>query len=225
MIERMPREAYYHTSTTAWEGGRGTSSDKPLCTDNGEVTGLILATQGRINQISNLFLRKCTETIRLGSLTAAADSLGLVWPTVWKRVRSLEDYLGMQLVEPHARVPTDGGRPIAGGTGPSPGSSGSATPIGKMPDRSTANSWTGCPVGPSPGVLSSRSSITAMLTPPISRRKGRSSVTGWGPEPGRYPPPLRTLGDDGQAEFGPALSSTATGLVRRLSRVSGRPFR
>ena len=60
-------------------------------------------------------LRSFCETVRLGSLTAAADSLGLARPTVWKQVHALEDYLGMQLVEPHARgcQPTDAGLLLA----------------------------------------------------------------------------------------------------------------
>lgn len=60
-------------------------------------------------------LRSFCETVRLGSLTAAADSLGLARPTVWKQVHALEAYLGMQLVEPHARgcLPTEAGRSLA----------------------------------------------------------------------------------------------------------------
>jgi DNA-binding transcriptional LysR family regulator len=48
-------------------------------------------------------LRSFCETVRLGSLTAAADSLGLARPTVWKQVHALEHHLGVQLVEPHTR--------------------------------------------------------------------------------------------------------------------------
>jgi DNA-binding transcriptional LysR family regulator len=41
--------------------------------------------------------------------------LGLARPTVWKQVHALEDYLGIQLVEPHARgcEPTEAGRTLA----------------------------------------------------------------------------------------------------------------
>ena len=60
-------------------------------------------------------LRSFCETVRLGSLTAAADSLGLARPTVWKQVHALEHYLGMQLVETHARgcQPTEAGLLLA----------------------------------------------------------------------------------------------------------------
>jgi DNA-binding transcriptional LysR family regulator len=60
-------------------------------------------------------LRSFCETVRLGSLTAAADSLGLARPTVWKQVHALEHHLGMQLVEPHPRgcQPTEMGRALA----------------------------------------------------------------------------------------------------------------
>jgi molybdate transport repressor ModE-like protein len=57
-------------------------------------------------------LRSFCETVRMGSLTAAADSLGLARPTVWKQVHALERHLGMKLLEPHAR----GCRPTASGS-------------------------------------------------------------------------------------------------------------
>ena len=47
-------------------------------------------------------LRSFCETVRVGSLTAAADALGLARPTVWKQVHVLERQLGMLLLEPHA---------------------------------------------------------------------------------------------------------------------------
>ncbi len=52
-------------------------------------------------------LRSFCETVRVGSLTAAADALGLARPTVWKQVHALERQLGMLLLEPHARLPAD----------------------------------------------------------------------------------------------------------------------
>ncbi len=60
-------------------------------------------------------LRSFCETVRLGSLTAAADSLGLARPTVWKQVHALEHHLGVQLVEPHTRgcQATEAGRSLA----------------------------------------------------------------------------------------------------------------
>ncbi len=60
-------------------------------------------------------LRSFCETVRLGSLAAAADSLGLARPTVWKQVHALEHYFGLQLVEPHTRgcQPTEAGRTLA----------------------------------------------------------------------------------------------------------------
>jgi DNA-binding transcriptional LysR family regulator len=65
-------------------------------------------------------LRSFCETVRLGSLKAAADSLGLARPTVWKQVHALERHLGMQLVEPHARgcQSTEAGRLLADLAGP-----------------------------------------------------------------------------------------------------------
>jgi molybdate transport repressor ModE-like protein len=47
--------------------------------------------------------RCLSETARLGSLMAAAASLNLSHPTVWKQVHALERVLGVQLVETHAR--------------------------------------------------------------------------------------------------------------------------
>ena len=44
-----------------------------------------------------------SETGRLGSLMAAAGSLNLSHPTVWKQVHALERFLGVPLVETHAR--------------------------------------------------------------------------------------------------------------------------
>ena len=60
-------------------------------------------------------LRSFCETIRLGSLAAAADSLGLARPTVWKQVHALEHHFGLQLVETHTRgcLPTEAGRMLA----------------------------------------------------------------------------------------------------------------
>ena len=48
-------------------------------------------------------LRSFCETARLGSLTAAARSLGLSQPTVWEQVHALERELGVALVQRHAR--------------------------------------------------------------------------------------------------------------------------
>ena len=48
-------------------------------------------------------LRSFCETARLGSLTAAARSLGLSQPTVWEQVHSLQRDLGVSLIERHAR--------------------------------------------------------------------------------------------------------------------------
>ena len=71
-------------------------------------------------EITLLQLRSFCETVRLGSLTAAADSLGLARPTVWEQVHALEHHLGMQLVEPHARgcQSTEAGRFLAEMAGP-----------------------------------------------------------------------------------------------------------
>jgi DNA-binding transcriptional LysR family regulator len=65
-------------------------------------------------------LRSFCETVRMGSLTAAADSLGLARPTVWKQVHALERHLGIKLLEPHARGcrPTEMGSALAKMAGP-----------------------------------------------------------------------------------------------------------
>lgn len=57
-------------------------------------------------------LRSFCETARLGSLSAAAASLGLAQPTVWKLVHSLEKLLGHSLFEtdPRGCRPTEAGR-------------------------------------------------------------------------------------------------------------------
>ena len=48
-------------------------------------------------------LRSFCETARLGSLGAAARSLGLSQPTVWEHVHALERELAAQLIESHHR--------------------------------------------------------------------------------------------------------------------------
>lgn len=48
-------------------------------------------------------LRSFCQTARLGGMAAAADALGVTQPTVWKQIHSLEDHLGVTLVEPHTR--------------------------------------------------------------------------------------------------------------------------
>ncbi|MGE3803979.1 MAG: LysR family transcriptional regulator, partial [Gemmataceae bacterium] len=48
-------------------------------------------------------LRSFCETARLGSLGAAATSLGLSQPTVWEQVHALEREFGTQLIESHRR--------------------------------------------------------------------------------------------------------------------------
>jgi DNA-binding transcriptional LysR family regulator len=48
-------------------------------------------------------LRSFTETARNGSFTAAAASLKLAHPTVWKQVHALEETFGTPLITPHAR--------------------------------------------------------------------------------------------------------------------------
>src|SRR5262245_24285999 len=47
-------------------------------------------------------LRSFCETARLGSLTAAAASLGLAQPTVWEQVHALERIFGITLIEREA---------------------------------------------------------------------------------------------------------------------------
>src|SRR5919198_1392685 len=48
-------------------------------------------------------LRSFCELARLGSMTAAAASLGLSQPTVWEQVHALERALDVPLVERQAR--------------------------------------------------------------------------------------------------------------------------
>jgi len=48
-------------------------------------------------------LRSFCEAARLGSLSAAAESLGLAQPTVWAQVHALERQLGCRLLETHTK--------------------------------------------------------------------------------------------------------------------------
>ncbi|PQO27302.1 hypothetical protein C5Y96_17310 [Blastopirellula marina] len=48
-------------------------------------------------------LRSYCETVRLGSMASAAESLQVSHPTVWKQVRALEDLLGQKLIESDGR--------------------------------------------------------------------------------------------------------------------------
>jgi DNA-binding transcriptional LysR family regulator len=65
-------------------------------------------------EITTQQLRSFCETARLGSFAAAADSLGLSNPTVWKQVHALERELKVKLVVPYGRGCrlTDGGREL-----------------------------------------------------------------------------------------------------------------
>ena len=65
-------------------------------------------------------LRSFYETARLGSLSAAAASLGMAQPTVSQQVHALERQLGDQLVEPFGRGSrlTEAGRLLAELIGP-----------------------------------------------------------------------------------------------------------
>jgi DNA-binding transcriptional LysR family regulator len=60
-------------------------------------------------------LRSFVETARLGTLSGAADFLGLTHPTVWMQVHALERRLGAKLVEAAGRGVrlTDAGRALA----------------------------------------------------------------------------------------------------------------
>lgn len=60
-------------------------------------------------------LRSFCETARLGSLTAAAASLGLAQPTVWEQVHALERDFNETLIErqPHGCRLTESGRRLA----------------------------------------------------------------------------------------------------------------
>jgi DNA-binding transcriptional LysR family regulator len=65
-------------------------------------------------------LRSFCETARLGSLTAAAQSLGLTQPTIGEQVHALEREFNEKLVEPHGRGCrlTEAGATLAGLAGP-----------------------------------------------------------------------------------------------------------
>lgn len=60
-------------------------------------------------------LRSFCETARLGSMAAAARSLRLSHPTIWKQIRALEKQLGQELLETHERRTelTEAGRTLA----------------------------------------------------------------------------------------------------------------
>lgn len=62
-------------------------------------------------QITFQQLRSFCESVRLGSFSAAAASLGISHPTVLSQVHALERHLGAELVQTHAR----GCRPTAEG--------------------------------------------------------------------------------------------------------------
>jgi len=65
--------------------------------------------------ISYSQLRSYCETARLGSMSAAARSLQVSHPTIWKQIRALERLLGQTLVESDGRRSslTDAGRLLA----------------------------------------------------------------------------------------------------------------
>jgi DNA-binding transcriptional LysR family regulator len=76
-------------------------------------------------------LRSFCETARLGSLSAAAASLDLAQPTVWKLVHSLEKLLGLTLFETDRR----GCRPTAAGRALYALASSCVTNVTTLPDR------------------------------------------------------------------------------------------
>jgi DNA-binding transcriptional LysR family regulator len=83
------------------------------------------STTGRVyKELTLQQLRSFCETARLGSFTAAAASLGLAHPTVWKQVHALEREFGAKLVEPYGRGCrlTEAGRVLAELAGPAVGS-------------------------------------------------------------------------------------------------------
>jgi DNA-binding transcriptional LysR family regulator len=53
--------------------------------------------------LTYLQLRSFCETARMGGMSAAAQSLGVAQPTIWKQIHSLETHLGVKLIESHAR--------------------------------------------------------------------------------------------------------------------------
>ena len=57
----------------------------------------------RFKEVSLQQLRSFCETARLGSLAAAANSLGLAQPTVWEQVHALERVLATKLLQRQAR--------------------------------------------------------------------------------------------------------------------------
>ncbi len=65
-------------------------------------------------------LRSFAAAARLGSLSAAARSLGLAQPTVWKQVQALEASFGVPLLAAHSRgcTPTEEGQVLESLVGP-----------------------------------------------------------------------------------------------------------
>ncbi|MBL8792530.1 MAG: LysR family transcriptional regulator [Planctomycetia bacterium] len=63
----------------------------------------VRASTRRYKELRFQQLRSFAETARLGSLAAAAASLGVAQPTVWAQVHALERSLSAQLIEPHGR--------------------------------------------------------------------------------------------------------------------------
>ena len=77
-------------------------------------------TQRRYKELRFQQLRSFAETARLGSLAAAAASLGVAQPTVWAQVHALERSLNTLLIEPHGRGSrlTEAGKLLAELSGP-----------------------------------------------------------------------------------------------------------
>src|SRR5437667_12108957 len=57
----------------------------------------------RYKELTLQQLRSLCETARQGSFVAAARTLDLSQPTVWKQVHALEREFGVKLVDPHGR--------------------------------------------------------------------------------------------------------------------------
>src|SRR5207249_1807698 len=57
----------------------------------------------RYKELTLQQLRSLCETARQGSFIAAARTLDLSQPTVWKQVHALEREFGVKLVDPHGR--------------------------------------------------------------------------------------------------------------------------
>jgi DNA-binding transcriptional LysR family regulator len=87
---------------------------------NTQEDGTVRRTTRRYKELTLQQLRSLCETARQGSFVAAARTLDLSQPTVWKQVHALEREFGVRLVDPHGRgcKPTAAGQLLVEMVGP-----------------------------------------------------------------------------------------------------------